>query len=176
MEDSSEKVRIALELIERQRRLADSRDPLERAKTLWVATELGKRLSRCTDAQIGELLLRAEERLPIFEPEFAVIEHARRRLLSSRQLRLLSDEDDWEGTRDAGVHILNAEVALYRSSVPNFLLPFQRDRFASDMFVVPDVREAKACLVAAGFREDERIRSVVVDADTDRRIRIIQEC
>jgi hypothetical protein len=43
------------------------------------------------------------------------------------------------------------------------------------LFMVPDVREAKFCLIAAGFREDERIRSMVVDADTDHPIRLIQE-
>ena len=175
MEGSPERVRIALELIERQRRLADSRDPLERAKTLWVATELDNRLSPCTDAQIAELLLRAEERLPIFEAEFAVIEHARRRLLASRQMCVQLATEDWEAVRNEGLHILNTEVALYRASIPNLLLPFQRDRFASNMFMVPDVSEARACLVAAGFREDERIRSIVVDADTDSRIRLIQE-
>ena len=174
MEDSPETVRIALELIERQRRLADSHDPLQRAKTLWVATELDKRLSRCTDAQIAELLARAEERLPIFEPEFAVIEHARRRLLRSGQMSLSLQGEDWEAVRD-GVHILNAECALYRASIPNLLLPFQRNRFACDLFMVPDVREAKIALIAAGFREDERSRSTVVDADTDRPIRLIQE-
>jgi hypothetical protein len=88
MGNSTERVRIALALIERQRRLADSHHPLQRAKTLWVAAELDKRISRCTDAQIAELLLRAEERLPIFEPEFAVIEHARRRPVRSGQMSL----------------------------------------------------------------------------------------
>jgi hypothetical protein len=32
--------------------------------------------------------------------------------------------------------------------------------------MVPDVRKAKICLIEAGFREDERIRSILVDADT----------
>lgn len=165
----------ALALIERQRRLADSHDPLERATTLWVATELDKRLSDCTDAQIAELLARAEERLPIFEPEFAVIEHARRRLLRSGQMSLSLQCGDGEAGRDEGFHILNAEVALYRASIPNLLLPFQRDRFASELFMVPDVREARASLIAAGFREDQRLRSRVVDADSDRTLRLIQE-
>jgi|SRR5579871_468478 len=165
----------ALALIEKQRRLADSHDPLQRAKTLWIAAELDRRLSHCTDAQIAELLARAEERLPIFEAEFAVVEHARRRLLRSGQQELFSEAEDGHAVRDEGVHILNAEVALYRASIPNLLLPFQRNRFASDLLMVPDVREAKVCLIAAGFREDERIRSQVVDADSDRPVRLIQE-
>jgi hypothetical protein len=175
MEDSAQIVRIALALIERQRRLADSHDPLQRAGTLWIAAELNKRLSRCTDAQIAELLARAEERLPIFEPEFAVVEHARRRLLRSGQMSLSLESKDLEVVRDEGVHILNAEVALYRASIPSLLLPFQRNRFASDLFMVPDVREARGCLIAAGFRSDERSRSTVVDADSDRPVRLIQE-
>jgi hypothetical protein len=175
MGDSVPTLRIVADLIDKQRRLADSHDPCERAKTLWVATELDKRLSRCTDVQIAELLVRAEERLPIFEPEFAVIEHARRRLLCSGQMSLSLENDGWEGVRDQGVHILNAELALYRGSIPNLLLPFQQNRFASDLFMVPDVREAKICLIAAGFRKDERIRSMVVDTDSDHPIRLIQE-
>lgn len=69
---------------------------------------------------------------------------------------------------DEGIHILNAEVALYRARIPHLLLPFQQNRSASDLFMVPDVRKAKICLIEAGFREDERIRSILVDADTDR--------
>jgi hypothetical protein len=175
MERSPQLVRIALGLIERQRHLADSHDPLERAQTLWVATELDKRLSHCTDAQIAELLARAEERLPIFEAEFAVIEHARRRLLRSGQMSLSLNSEGGQVVRDEGVHILNAELAFYRATIPNLLLPFQRNRFASELFMVPDVREAKACLMAAGFREDERMRSRLVDADTNHPIRLIQE-
>ena len=175
MGDSERTLLAALAFIERQRKLADSPDPLERAKTLWVAVELDKRLSRCTDAQTAELLSRTEERLPIWEPEFAVVEHARRRLLRSGQLSLFSEEKGWESVRDEGVHILNAEVALYRMSIPHLLLPFQRNRFTSESFMVPDVREARACLIAAGFREHQYIRSILIDADTDCRIRLTQE-
>ena len=55
MEQPARTVRVAIGLIEKQRRLADSPDPLERAQTLWVAAELDKRLSRCTDPEIAEL-------------------------------------------------------------------------------------------------------------------------
>lgn len=175
MGDSESTLLAAVAFIERQRKLADSPDPLERAQTLWVATELNKRLSRCTDAQIAELLARAEERLPIWEPEFAVIEHARRRLLSSRQLGLLPESDVFEAVRDEGIHILNTEVALYRASIPHLLLPFQTNRFASDMVMVPDVQQARACLIAGRFREDVAIRSILIDADTDKPVRLLQE-
>ncbi len=175
MGDSEPTLLAALAFIERQRKLADSHNPLERAKTLWIATELDRHLSHCTDAQIAELLARAEERLPIFEPEFAVVEHARRRLLHSEQMSLSLDRNDWEALRDEGVHILNVELALYRASIPHLLLTFQKNRYASDSFMVPDVQEARACLIAAGFRGHEAIRSILIDADTDNSIQLLQE-
>jgi len=175
MGDSTPTLRIALDLIEKQRRLADSHDPLRRAGTLWVATELDKRLSHCTDAQIAELLLRAEERLPIFQPEFAVIEHARRRLACSGQLTLPLESEDWQAVRDEGLHLMKAEAALYRGAVPHLLLPFQRNRFASEMFMVPDIHDAGSCLVAAGFRQDARLSTAFFDSETGRPVRLIQE-
>ena len=166
-------MRVVIGLIEKQRRLADSHDPLERAQTLWVAAELDKRLSRCTDPEIAELLSKAEERLPIFEPEFAAVEHARRRLMRSGQLSLLPEEEDWEAMRDEGVQILNAEMALYWARIPHLLLPFQGNRFASDVFVVPDLLDARACLIAAGFRQEAE--TTCLDAETGRPVRLIQE-
>lgn len=166
-------VRIIVGLIEKQRRLADSHDPLQRAQTLWVAAELDKHLSRCTDPEIAELLGKAEERLPIFEPEFAVIEHARRRLMYSGQMSLLPEEEDWEAVRDEGVQILNAEMALYWPRIPHLLLPFQGNRFASDVFMVPDLLEASACLIAASFRQEAG--TTYLDGETGRPVRLIQE-
>lgn len=101
---------------------------------------------------MAELLARAEERLPILGPEFAVVGHVRQGLLNSAQQQLLPEADDFEAVRGQGVHILSAEVALYRMSIPHLLLPFQKNRFASDLLIVPDVQEARACLIAAGFR------------------------
>jgi hypothetical protein len=115
----------------------------------------------------------AQERLPIFEAEFAVVEHARRRLVGSGQLNLLPEEEDWEAVRDEGAHILNAETALYRGGVPHLLLPFQRNRFQSDVFMVPDLLEARACLIAAGFRQETE--TTCLDAKTGRLVRLIQE-
>jgi hypothetical protein len=123
MEQQARTVRVIVGLIEKQRRLADSPDPFQRAQTLWLATELDKRLSRCSDWEIAELLGKAEERLPIWEPEFAVVEHARRRLMRSGQMSLLPEEEDWEGvaTGDAMgrlfVTIISAIAELERSLV-----------------------------------------------------------
>jgi len=173
MEQPVRSVRVIVGLIDKQRRLADSHDPLERAQTLWVAAELDKRLSRCADPEIAELLGKAEERLPIFEPEFAAVEHARRRLMRSGQMSLLPEEEDWEAVRDEGVQILNAEMALYWARIPHLLLPFQENRFASDVFMVPDLLEARACLIAAGFRQETE--TTCLDAETGRPVRLIQE-
>jgi hypothetical protein len=175
MEQPARTLRVTIGLIEKQRRLADSPDPLERAQTLWVAAELDKRLSRCTDPEIAELLGKAAERLPIYEPEFAVTEHARRRLMRSGQMSLLPQEEDWEAVRDEGVQILSAEIALYWARIPHLLLPFQGNRFASDVFMVPDLIECKACLIAAGFREDLQVETAFVDAETGRPVRLIHE-
>ena len=59
MDDSkhdSDEDRIIRALIKKQRKLADSLDPLERAGTLRVAVELDQRLSRCTDQEIANIM------------------------------------------------------------------------------------------------------------------------
>jgi hypothetical protein len=74
------------ELFEHQRKLASSSDPLERFKVLWIMAELGERLEQCSDEEIGDLLDLVQEGLCIFSPEFAVVEHAKRRLLQRTAL------------------------------------------------------------------------------------------
>ena len=68
-------------LIERQRHLANSTNLAIRFRTLWVAAMLDESLSHCTDHEIGDLILIVQERFHIFEPEFGICEHAKRRLL-----------------------------------------------------------------------------------------------
>jgi hypothetical protein len=164
----------ALALITRQRKLADSSDPLERAKTPWVAVELDKRLSRCTDAQIAELLARAQERLPIFEPEFAVIEHARRRLLNSRQLPFCPKMMIGKQYEMRAFTFSMRKLPSTGLASPS-IASIPEEQIASASIMVPDVSEARVCLITSGFREHQCIRSILVDADTDRRIRLIQE-
>jgi hypothetical protein len=81
---------------------------------------------------------------------------------------------NWRVVRDEGVHLLNAEAALYRGGMAHLLLPFQRDRFASDLFMVPDMLEARYCLMRAGFREGPQPEAVLVDAQTGLAIRLIE--
>jgi hypothetical protein len=68
-------------LIREQHRLANSIRISERFRILWVAAMLDEGLARCTDREIGELILIVQDRFHLFEPEFALCHHARRRLL-----------------------------------------------------------------------------------------------
>jgi hypothetical protein len=73
--------RVVRALIERQRDLASSPRTSSRLRILWIAALLDKRLARCSDREIGDLLSFAQDRFHIFEPEFAICHHARRRLM-----------------------------------------------------------------------------------------------
>jgi hypothetical protein len=68
------------ELFEYQRKLAGSDHLVERLKTLWIGALLGELLEQRSDGQIGDLLSRVQDVLGIFSAEFAVCEHAKRRL------------------------------------------------------------------------------------------------
>lgn len=68
---------------------------------------------------------------------------------------------------------MHAEAALYRARIPHLLLPFQREKFASGIFMVPCAAEARDCLCQAGFHET-RSPSFLIDRETRRSIRIVQ--
>jgi hypothetical protein len=72
-----------VELFEFLRRLAKSHDVSERLRILWIAAAFGERLERCSDARIADLLCKVQEGFVIFSPDFAVCEHAKRRLQRS---------------------------------------------------------------------------------------------
>ena len=159
------------ELFRYQRRVAESHDLNERLKTLWIGALLGERLTGCSDHEVGNLLSVVQDGLGLFGPDFAVCEHAKRRLLrSSSKAR----KEDWQTVRDAGIELLNAEAALFRSGIPHMLLPFQRDRFASNAFLVPLVVDARACLLRAGFRSVPQTVAMLVDSETNRAVRLIE--
>jgi hypothetical protein len=73
----------AAELFDYMRKLAKCRDIVERLRTLWIAAEFGERLERCSNAQIGDLLFKVQERMSFFSPDYSVCEQAKRRLQSS---------------------------------------------------------------------------------------------
>jgi hypothetical protein len=68
------------ELFEYQQNLAGSHNLIERLKTLWIGAQLGERLESCSDHEIGDLLSLVQDGLGILSAEFAVCEHAKRRL------------------------------------------------------------------------------------------------
>jgi hypothetical protein len=78
----------AMDLFEHLRQLAKSQDAVERLRTLWIVASFGERLERCSDAQIGDLLSMVQERMSLFEPEFAVCEESKRRLQRSSLFKM----------------------------------------------------------------------------------------
>lgn len=160
------------ELVEHMRKLARSPILLERLKTLWLGARLSECLESCSDHEVGELISLVQDRLGIFTPEFAVCEHARRRLFrSSPKPRV----ENWLMVRDAGAELLNAEAALFRSGIPHMLLPFQTNRFASNVFYVPNAAEAKTCLLRHGFLRVQHHDTTLLDSQTNREIRLVEE-
>jgi hypothetical protein len=81
VEQGSELLRVVRALIQRQHRHATSTNIAMRFRTLWIAATLDRQLAHCTDFEIGDLILIAQERFHIFEPEFGICEHAKRRLM-----------------------------------------------------------------------------------------------
>jgi hypothetical protein len=81
LEHSSDAHTVVCSLIQEQRRLATSPYISERFRTLWTAAMVDKRLKQCTDREVGDLMRFVQERFGLFEAEFAICHHARRRLL-----------------------------------------------------------------------------------------------
>ncbi len=159
------------ELFEFQRKLTRSLAVNERLATIFVGARLGERLVRCSDQEIADLLSLVQDDLGVFSPDFAVCEFAKRRLLRSS---FKPRKENWQAVRDDGVELLHAEAALFRASIPHMLLPFQRDRFGSNAFLVPQVIEARACLLRAGFRSVPQAEAVLLDSQTKRAIRLVE--
>ena len=80
MEHLSPEKLSTVELFEFLRKLAKSHDVSERLRILWIAAAFGERLERCSDAQIGDLLSKEQERMSVFSAEYSVCEQAKRRL------------------------------------------------------------------------------------------------
>ena len=93
------------------------------------------------------------------------------RLLRHRAIKLIPRRRS-RSLRNEGEQILHAESALYWARIPHLLLPFQRDRFASNTFMVPCVAEARDRLCQAGFRETPHSPTVLIDIQTRRSIRL----
>ena len=167
-----------------------SANPVERfAAALLIPGVLAERLRQLRDPQVGQLLEdEVWPRLNLLAPESTVCLEAAERLRRSvntlperklsRRLGATATRRrairPWKAARDEGVHLLNADAALYRGGIPYLLLPFQKNRFASNLLMVRCMAEAKACLCRAGFREKPRSPTVLVDSQTGHPIRLVE--
>ena len=73
-----------------------------------------------------------------------------------------------------GEHIMNAEIALIKAGIPILQLPFQQNKFASNLFMVLSVSKAKACLQRAGFQPKVDSETVLFDSRNGQPIQLIQ--
>jgi hypothetical protein len=71
-------------------------------------------------------------------------------------------------------HIMNAEIALFRAGIPFLQLPFQQNKFASNLFMVLNVSKAKACLERAGFQPKFDSETVLFDGCNGHAVQLIQ--
>jgi hypothetical protein len=173
------------EIIAEQRRRLRSANPAERlAAALLIPSVLAKRLRLLGDPQLAQLL--DEEvgaQLHLLAPESTICLAAVDRLrghvngsLGRKQFGIRRRaRRSWTSARDEGVHLLHAEAALYQARIPHLLLPFQRNKFASDTFMVPSVAEAKDCLCDAGFCETPWSLALLVDIQTGLSIRLYED-
>jgi hypothetical protein len=73
-----------------------------------------------------------------------------------------------------GEHIMNAEIALFNAGIPFLQLPFQQNKFASNLFMVLNVSKAKACLLRAGFQPKVDSETVLFDSRNGQPVQLIQ--
>ena len=165
------------ELMEEQRARMRSSVPAERlAAALLIPGLLRERLRELDDFQLGQVLDREVcSNLSVLAPELTVCMEAADRLCRQREDKAIQRTRSPKTKHDDGDHLLHAESALYRGRIPHLLLPFQRDRFTSDTLMVPSVAEAMRCLFQAGFRESPRSPSMLIDCETNRTIRFLEE-
>jgi hypothetical protein len=165
------------ELMAEQRTRARSGNVAERfAAALVIPGVLAGRLRQLSDFRLGWLLEHEVcSNLSVLAPELTVCMEAAERLCNRQAVRFVVRRRLQASLQREGEHILHAEATLYRGRIPHLLLPFQRDRFASNTFVVPCLSEAKDCLRLAGFREIPRSPTVLIDVQTGRSIRLYEE-
>jgi hypothetical protein len=73
-----------------------------------------------------------------------------------------------------GEHIMNAEIALFNAGIPFLQLPFQQNKFASNLFMVLSVSKAKTCLLRAGFRAKFDSETVLFDGCNGQAVQLLQ--
>jgi len=165
------------ELMEQQRVWVRSSVPAERfAAALLLSGVLAARLRELDDLGLGQVLdSEVCSNLSVLAPELTVCMEAADGLCRRGADKPLRTRRSPATNHDHGDHLLHAESALYRARIPHLLLPFQRNKFASDTFMVPSVAEARRCLCQAGFRESPHSPSSLIDCETNRPIRLVEE-
>jgi hypothetical protein len=73
-----------------------------------------------------------------------------------------------------GEHIMNAEIALFRAGIAFLQLPFQQNKFASNLFMVMSVPKARACLQRARFQTKFDSETVLFDGCNGQAVQLIQ--
>ena len=73
-----------------------------------------------------------------------------------------------------GEHIMNAEIALFNAGIPFLQLPFQQNKFASNLFMVMSVSKARACLQRAGFQPKFDSETVLFDGCNGQAVQLLQ--
>jgi hypothetical protein len=73
-----------------------------------------------------------------------------------------------------GEHIMNTEIAFFNAGIPCLQLPFQQNKFASNLFMVLNLSKAKACLQRAGFQPKVDSETVLFDSRNGQPIQLIQ--
>jgi hypothetical protein len=162
------------ELMAEQRTRARSGNVAERfAAALVLPGVLRERLRQLSDSRLGWLLEHEVcSNLSVLAPELTVCMEAADRLLRHSAIKLMPRRRS-RASDSEGEHLLHAEAALYRARIPHLLLPFQRNRFASNVFMVPCFAEARERLCHAGFRETHS-RSLLIHRETRRPIRVVE--
>ena len=163
------------ELMAEQRTRARSGNAAERfAAALVIPGVLREWLRQLSDFRLGWLLEHEVcSNLSVLAPELTVCMEAADRLLRRRAFKPMPRRRSIAARHGEGEHLLHAESALYRARIPHLLLPFQRDKFASNVFMVPCAAEARDCLCHAGFRESPS-PMFLIDGETNRPIRVVE--
>jgi hypothetical protein len=73
-----------------------------------------------------------------------------------------------------GEHIMNAEIALFNAGITFLQLPFQQNKFASNLFMVLNLSRAKACLQRAGFQAKFDSETVLFDGCNGQAVQLLQ--
>ena len=163
------------EIIAEQRRRSRSENPAERlAAALLISKLLREHRKELRDHHLGHVLEQEVcSNLSVLAPELTVCMEVVERLQLRRDIKLPS-RCSIAVRHGEGEHILHAESALYWARIPHVLLPFQRDKFASNTFMVPSIAAANDCLRQAGFRQALGSPTVLIDRETRRPIRIVE--